>query len=81
MTIGNRMNQQVTKSPKGTHGVSPLLSMPDLAARYSVPLATVRKWRYDGYGPKGFPVGKYVRYRLSDCEAWENAQLNPDDAA
>lgn len=53
-----------------------LLSMQDLAERYGVPLATIRQWRHKGYGPKGFPVGRYVRYRLADVEAWEQKQLN-----
>lgn len=58
-----------------------LLTMQDVADRYGVPLATVRKWRSTGYGPKGFPVGKYVRYRLENCLAFEEAQLDPDHAA
>ena len=52
-----------------------LLGMQDIADRYGVPLATVRGWRTKNYGPKGFPIGKYVRYTLTDCLAWEEAQM------
>lgn len=53
-----------------------LLTMQDLADRYSVPLQTIRIWRTRSYGPAGFPVGRYVRYRLADVEAWEQSQLD-----
>jgi predicted DNA-binding transcriptional regulator AlpA len=52
-----------------------LLSMQDIADRYGVPVATVRGWRTKNYGPKGLSIGKYVRYRLTECIAWEEAQL------
>lgn len=58
-----------------------LLSMQDLADRYGVPLQTVRVWRTKGYGPQGFPVGRFVRYRVADVEAWEQSQLDGQDAA
>jgi predicted DNA-binding transcriptional regulator AlpA len=53
-----------------------LLSMQDLADRYGVPLQTVRRWRTTDYGPRGFTVGRYVRYRSADVEAWEQSQLD-----
>lgn len=47
----------------------------ELAERENVPLATVYKWRTTGTGPKGFTVGRHVRYRLSEVLAWEEEQL------
>ncbi len=47
----------------------------ELAERFGVPVATVYSWRVKGVGPRGFRVGKFVRYRLEDVEAWENEQL------
>ena len=55
------------------------LSPQDLAARVGVPVATVYNWRTTGYGPRGFRVGKYLRYRLADVEAWEDAQVAAED--
>lgn len=50
------------------------LTMQGLAERYGVALQTVRGWRVDGYGPKGFKVGRLVRYPLSECIRWEQEQ-------
>lgn len=75
------MKSPVAPSAQDSAAAGNLLGTEDVAARYGVPVATVRKWRHMGYGPKGFPCGKYVRYRLSDCIAWEESQLNPDSAA
>jgi DNA-binding transcriptional MerR regulator len=58
-----------------TKAKTDLLTTQEVADRYGVPLKTVRKWRSDGYGPRGFTVGRYVRYRVQDCIAWEEAQL------
>lgn len=55
------------------------LTPQDLAARVGVPVATVYNWRSSGYGPRGFRVGKYLRYRLADVEAWEDAQVAAED--
>jgi excisionase family DNA binding protein len=53
------------------HSVSDeLLSPDDLAALLKVPVKTVYNWRSEGKGPKGIKVGKYVRFRRSDVEAW-----------
>lgn len=56
------------------------LSMQDVAERYGVALQTVRSWRMTGYGPKGFKVGRLVRYPLSECLRFEEAQLAQESA-
>lgn len=52
-----------------------------LAQRFDVPLRTVYSWRSTGKGPRGFRVGKFVRYRLEDVQAWEQEQLDKDQLA
>lgn len=52
-----------------------ILTLPEVARMLRVPEATVRWWRHVGTGPKGFTVGRYVRYRLSDVTAFIDAQL------
>lgn len=42
----------------------------ELAQLLRVPVQTVRQWRHHGTGPKGYRVGRHVRYRGSDIEAW-----------
>lgn len=41
-----------------------------LAAWIQLPEASVRMWRYRGGGPKWHRIGKHVRYRRCDVEAW-----------
>lgn len=55
------------------------LTNEDLAAREKVSINTVRKWRATGAGPRAFKVGRHVRYRLVDVEAWEEQRLDPDE--
>jgi len=47
-----------------------LLTIEDLAEYLGVPVATLYAWRYRRQGPPGFRVGRYVRFRRSDVEAW-----------
>ena len=53
-----------------------LLSPQDLARYLDVPLSTLYDWRWRGEGPKGFRVGKHIRYRRSDIEEWIQRQLD-----
>jgi excisionase family DNA binding protein len=41
-----------------------------LAEFLQVPLTSLYQWRHKGLGPKGIKVGKYIRYRRSDVNAW-----------
>lgn len=56
-----------------TPSVEPLFSSDDLAELLGVPVLTVRKWRAQGTGPKFIRIGKYVRYRPEDVQAWLDA--------
>jgi excisionase family DNA binding protein len=47
-----------------------LLSPAELASYLKVPLDTVYAWNSRGGGPRRLTVGKHVRYRLEDVEAW-----------
>lgn len=51
------------------------LSTAQVAERYGVPEATVRKWRNEGTGPTGVRFGRHVRYPVSGCEAWEQEKV------
>lgn len=42
----------------------------DVAEFLGVPVATLYQWRYQGYGPRGRRVGRYVRYNPDDVRAW-----------
>lgn len=46
----------------------------DAAAYIGVAYHTLRKWRVRGKGPTGFPIGRYVAYRIADLDAYLEAQ-------
>jgi excisionase family DNA binding protein len=56
-------------------GSERLLTVPELAERLSVPVATIYRWNYRGEGPRRLQVGKHVRYRLDDVLAWEEQHV------
>ena len=43
-----------------------------------MPLATLQSWRASRTGPRGYRIGRHVRYRREDVEAWlaERADRN-----
>ena len=51
-------------------GTDCLMTTEQLAEFLQVPLTSLYQWRHKGRGPKGIKVGKYVRYRRSDVDAW-----------
>lgn len=53
----------------------------ELADHLRIPVSTVYAWRYKGTGPKGSRVGRHVRFRRSDVDAWLEAQAEPRPAA
>ncbi len=47
-----------------------LLSVDELARYLAVPTKTLYAWRCRGEGPPGFRVGRHLRYRWGDVQAW-----------
>ncbi|MDJ0337059.1 helix-turn-helix domain-containing protein [Cryobacterium sp. PH31-O1] len=47
-----------------------VLSISDLAARLGVPIQTIYDLRHHGRGPHGFRIGREVKFRASEVEAW-----------
>lgn len=45
-------------------------SIEELAEELGVPVRTVYAWRHRGIGPRGHKIGKHVRFRRVDVEAW-----------
>jgi excisionase family DNA binding protein len=57
-------------APKTRH-----LTTEELAERLGVSVTTVRTWRRDGLGPPYIRVGSVIRYRETEVDKWERAQL------
>lgn len=60
----------------------PWLTRSEVAARLQVPEKTLAQWASQRKGPRYRRFGRHVRYRLSECVLWENAQaVGGGDAA
>lgn len=64
--------------PHGTPPTEIRFTVPELAARLRIRENTLRQWRMKGEGPRAIKVGRLVRYRLEDVEAWENEHLEDE---
>ena len=42
----------------------------EVAEYLGIQSQTLRKWRAQGQGPKYVPLGRSIRYRLADVDAW-----------
>ena len=51
------------------------LTTDQLAERLGLAPITVETWRKRGKGPPYVRLGRAVRYRISDVEAWAESQL------
>jgi excisionase family DNA binding protein len=60
-----------------TDSTARLWTVAEVAEYLGVPVKTVYRWRCVGYGPPGCRVGRYVRYRSSDVEAWIDEVTDP----
>ncbi len=52
-----------------------LLTVQDLAAYLGVPVTTLYQWRYRREGPRGFRVGRHLRYQWADVTEWIEHQI------
>ena len=51
-----------------------LLTPEALSEHLSVPTTTLANWRYLHRGPAYIRVGRHVRYRVEDVNAWTKAR-------
>lgn len=50
------------------------LSVTDLSERLQIPEDTIYQWNRKRTGPRYLRIGRHIRYRLSDVEAWEESK-------
>lgn len=67
-----------TTTPSET-ALGPVLTLSQLATQLGVTVQTLYDLRSQGRGPRGFRVGRELRFRVSEVDAWL-AQLEADDA-
>lgn len=65
-------NLTIVRSPEAepTSRTSDLIDEPTLAARLGVSRSTLQSWRYAGRGPRFIKLGRMVRYRKADVDAY-----------
>jgi len=47
----------------------------EVANFYKVPVRTIYSWQATGRGPKAYRVGRYLRFKRSDCLAHLESQV------
>jgi excisionase family DNA binding protein len=57
--------------------VTRLLTMDEVSAMLGIPVASLRFWRVRGTGPASIKVGRHVRYRQADIDAWLEQNTTP----
>lgn len=57
-----------------TTAAGQLRTTAEVAEYLRVPVATLHQWRYHHGGPPAAKVGRHLRYRRSDLEAWLEAK-------
>jgi len=57
-----------------------LMTINEVATMLQIPVGTMYQWRHRGLGPAGFRIGRHVRYRLTDVEAWLDRQAVDDNS-
>jgi len=57
-----------------------LLGVEELSRYLGVPVSTLYLWRTQGKGPRAFKVGKLLRWRPEDVEAWIDRQAGTSDS-
>jgi excisionase family DNA binding protein len=53
-----------------------LMTLTEVADLLGIPVATLYGWRYRGDGPRGYRIGRHVRYRRAAVEAWIETQAD-----
>jgi excisionase family DNA binding protein len=51
-----------------------LMTMAEVSDLLGIPVSTLYGWRHRGEGPAGYRIGRYVRYRRAEVEAWIEAR-------
>jgi excisionase family DNA binding protein len=58
-----------------------LLTTAELADELKIPVETIYQWRLRREGPRAIKVGRHLRFRRADIDAWIERQADPSPAA
>ena len=71
--------RQTADRSSAEHRLDPVVTLSQLAARLGVSVQTLYDLRSQGRGPRGFRVGRELRFRVSEIAAWLT-QMEANDA-
>jgi excisionase family DNA binding protein len=74
--LTNGVDQAVVPPGKILVDADGLMSIDELSRYTGIPKKTLYYWRLDRRGPWGMKLGKHVRYRRADVEAWLDGLLD-----
>lgn len=69
-SVGSPRTGAPSRRTRETADLDTILSVSELSALVQVPVPTIYKWRATGRGPRALRVGKHLRFRMSDVDAW-----------
>src|SRR4051794_32867320 len=58
------------RSPGGNMTLEGFFTTEELSAYLRIPVATIYQWKYRHTGPPAVKLGRHLRYRYRDVEAW-----------
>jgi excisionase family DNA binding protein len=61
---------------RGRVGPERLMTIDEVAAYTQLPKLTLYKMRSQGHAPRAARLGKYLRYRKSDVDAWISSKMD-----
>jgi predicted DNA-binding transcriptional regulator AlpA len=61
---------EISRERKGQEWLTPQ----QLSGQWGIPIRTLYAWRTRRLGPKAVRIGKHLRYRRDDVEAWVEEQ-------
>jgi excisionase family DNA binding protein len=71
--------RQTADRPSAEHRLDAVVTLSQLAAQLGVSVQTLYDLRSQGRGPRGFRVGRELRFRVGEVDSWL-ARLEADDA-
>ena len=71
--------RQAAARSSAEHRLDPVVTLAQLAAQLGVTVQTLYDLRSQGRGPRGFRVGRELRFRVSEVDSWL-ARREADDA-
>lgn len=55
------------------HGLEPLIGVTELASYLGVPIQRIYDWRLAGTGPRGYRLGRELKFPISEVRTWLEA--------